>query len=734
MKKKLRLLYKPKVFILLFLSLFILSCSSENTGSTINVSSYYPVDVSPTALHEQIIVQFTKVSGIGAADTSACLPVYQLKIGTNSDVNSADDLGTISPNDSLLVRFSIKKTESAEDAAQGFPFFYYPELTDNQEYTIWLRSDFTQCGYGYSNWIYVKSSPVPMPTQLENVQVEQGDNHLRISWTKKQGELYAVHLNDCPSKEGQYTKWTPALSLNSDHYIVELENNDTVYDSSNGKSICIVSHNANGIIDSTGASTWKVFGVDIYNQEDEKARLQGQAATSNPAKPVINKDSVTGKNKRAEFTFNTVSTGESAVSNYQAGYSLDGSNFSNWVDVPFTQDTASATISGLENDKLYYIKIRASNSYSSQSSAWVESDAITVTPEYTPIDINDANQYLGIAEGDFIYAENVPHSDFWRISTSFNTGGRPNSDRLVRGKETALGNLFADGIYWYGSQMTTTAPDFAFLIGDMISQGIQANQTITPALLKSIITSDYIDDTLVVVTLKGSDLISNDDYNLDLNLYPAVGDSTNPYTKTLFGQAASVYRNGHYGGSGGTTYNGKWWAIPSAQVRYTIEYLPYDVNAFNTQFSQKCSTVDLSTGIDSDTGTLYDAVTDPKGCYLLTYEEANPESGNPTESSVMGYKRGRIQSGTLKINNSDIIPSADYKIITTTKTAKEMYVAFLGKNIEQITDDNGQPITLLNAMAEYIAYKNSVSPYLDGRIILSGGVPGDTANDFNSIP
>lgn len=131
-----KLFYKPKVFILLFISLFILSCSSENTESTINVSSYYPVDVSPTALHEQIIVQFTKVSGIGAADTSACLPVYQLKIGTNSDVNSAVDLGVISPNDSLLVRFSIKKSESAEDASYGFPFFYYPELTDNQEYTI----------------------------------------------------------------------------------------------------------------------------------------------------------------------------------------------------------------------------------------------------------------------------------------------------------------------------------------------------------------------------------------------------------------------------------------------------------------------------------------------------------------------------------------------------------------------------------------------------------------------
>lgn len=95
--------------------------------------------------------------------------------------------------------------------------------------------------------------------------------------------------------------------------------------------------------------------------------------------------------------------------------------------------------------------------------------------------------------------------------------------------------------------MTNINPDFAWLIGDMIGQSIQANQIITPAFLQTVITSDYLEDTLVYVTLNGSDLITDADYSLDLNLYPAVGDSSNPYTKTLFGQAASVYRNNHYG-------------------------------------------------------------------------------------------------------------------------------------------------------------------------------------------
>ena len=676
---KVSYLFKQKfLFMLLIMLALFTACSSSSNddgdnGGGINVSSYYPVDVSPTALHESINIQFNRVSGIGAEGTDACMPYYNLKIGTNDNVNSADDLGTIEYNNSLLVRFTIKKAKEDADSTEDFPFIYYPSLTDNTQYTIWLRSDFSHCGYGFSDWTFVQSTPVPLPTQLENVKVEQGDKHLRISWLKKQGELYSVHVDDCPKRAGQYSKWTPSLSLNSDHYIISLEN------------------------------------------------------TNQPAKPVINNPE--GKNKRAEFTFNVVSVGSASVSEYQAGYStsIEGP-YTYGENIVFTQDTVSSVIPELDNDKLYYIKLRAKNSASNND--WVESDPKSVTPVYTPVDLNDLNQYLGTATGDFIYAEDVPHSDFWRISQNYNAGGRPNSDRLTRGKETALGNLFVDAIKWYGTEMADIETDFAWLIGDMMSQGIQANQTITPGFLQMIITSDYLNDTLVTVTLNGSDLIANDDYNLDLNNYPTVGDESNPYTKTLFGQAAAVYRNNHYGGSGGTTYNGKWWGIPSSEVKYTIEYLPYSIDEFNTKFNTNCSTVNKSTGIDSDTNELYDAVNDPKKCYLLTYEQANPQSGNPIETSVMGYKRGKIQQNSLLINNQQILPNQQYKILTTTKTAREMYVAFLGKDVIPVLDENNQPVTMLKAVAEYIAYKNSISPYLDGRVKLSGGVPGNTANDY----
>ena len=446
MKKLFYFINAKLLFMLMLITVLLAACSEQDSKSNgdngLNVSSYYPLDISPTALHERITVQFNRVSGIGAENSDACLPYYDVKIGLGDDINTAYDLGTVEPNDSLLIRFAVKKTESASDSTEGFPFFYYTELSDNTEYTIWIRSNFSKCGYGQSNWTYVKATPIPYPSQLENVEVEQGDNHLRLSWDKKAGEIYSVHVDDCPSKEGQYSKWTPALSINNNHYIIELANNSELYDGSD-HSICIVSYNANGFLDADNKSTWKVFGKDIFTTVEEKSLLQGKPATAAPEKPVI--ENMQGKNKRAEFSFNTAPAGSAAVSVYQAGYSTDNANYT-WLEtaVPFNYDMANTVVSSLENGKLYYIKLRAKNSFSEN---FVESEPVTVTPEYTPVDLNDLNQYLGTAAGDFIYAEDVPHSDFWRISTNFNAGGRPNTDRLVRGKETALGNLFADAVF-----------------------------------------------------------------------------------------------------------------------------------------------------------------------------------------------------------------------------------------------------------------------------------------------
>lgn len=122
---------------------------------------------------------------------------------------------------------------------------------------------------------------------------------------------------------------------------------------------------------------------------------KGKPATAAPEKPVI--ENMQGKNKRAEFSFNTAPAGSAAVSVYQAGYSTDNANYT-WLEtaVPFNYDTANTVVSSLENGKLYYIKLRAKNSFLEN---FVESEPVTVTPEYTPVDLNDLNQYLGTAAG-----------------------------------------------------------------------------------------------------------------------------------------------------------------------------------------------------------------------------------------------------------------------------------------------------------------------------------------------
>ena len=48
---------------------------------------------------------------------------YDVKIGLGDDINTAYDLGTVEPNDSLLVRFAVKKSQSEADSTEGFPFF-----------------------------------------------------------------------------------------------------------------------------------------------------------------------------------------------------------------------------------------------------------------------------------------------------------------------------------------------------------------------------------------------------------------------------------------------------------------------------------------------------------------------------------------------------------------------------------------------------------------------------------
>jgi hypothetical protein len=84
------------------------------------------------------------------------------------------------------------------------------------------------------------------------------------------------------------------------------------------------------------------------------------------------------------------------------------------------------------------------------------------------------------------------------------------------------------------------------------------------------------------------------------------------------------------------------------------------------------------------------------------------------------YWHGRIKAGTLKLNGEDIVDDRNYRICTTTHVAGGEYYTILntqGANKVTINKVFG------HAVAEYIYDKQIITPRLDGRIKLEGGVP-----------
>ncbi len=691
-------------------SMSLAGCSSSSDdGNSIPVIA--PVDVAASVSGDIITLQFDRSDGIGP-EGNKVEPTYQYAISTSVDGEKHIFEQQV-PNEGNPIRFSIAKT-GADTSGISWTVVPY-DLVEGQQYYIFVRAIYA--GYGTSEWTWAASGIEAAPQPVENPKVELGDRRIVVSWTPKFGEQYGVNIDDCPKRINQLTPgfWDLKNIVSGDNIVFTVEDNTGTH------KLCMASTN------SKGAGEWYIFGtVDMEKGTITYDEFTAQAATEAPAAPsglIVTNEF----NGGLEVAFNTSLTGPASVSDYQYAYRAAGSDWSAWssVNIPYMTDRALGTVSfsiiSLENDRTYDIKIRAVNSAAPDG---VESsETVSGTPKYVAVNVNDPDFILGKANAEFIYAEDVPHSDFWRISETFKQGGRPSTDRLVRGKETALGNLFADAVQWFATEKGYN-PSFSFLVGDMINSGISSNAIITPRLLNGITSSDYQDDTIVIASVPGSLLIDPLDYDLDLNVYPAVGIE-NGYASTIFGQAASVYRNGHYGGSGrgGTTYHGAFWGMPSKEVRYTIEYLPYSLDLFNENFNGKPECVAAR---DANDGA-YDTKNDPYGCYLMPYDEANPESGSPTESSVMGYKRGKIKSGSLTINGEPIDSNKIYNVVTTKKIADSMYVAFLKANYV----DTG--VTLVQAVAEYIyntKYSVGIDPYLDGRVKLEGGVPGDYSNDF----
>lgn len=725
--------FRKTVMLLFIILISAAGCSSEdNNTSSVPVASVQ--SIQPIGKSGQIILQFTQLAGMGA--NSEVQPEYTLYINNKDDFATAKELGkhtqVLDGTGMAFLEFTIKKAKLETDIeGPNKKIFEYPELTDGVEYFIWINDCFE--GYGCGTPTKMSVVPVPMPTPLtpENIEFIPGDGTLTINF-KNQGayDEYGLFYNDVKCNYADVYKYAPQLTTTNNHYVLpNLDNGSEV------TPICLRSQNVN-----TAGPNAQVVR---YTGGKVEVLKMGTPTTTNDDNTAVNRTPVKSIEAPAEFSISLVKEankniiiswngdfeGSDAVNTYEVTASSEGSN--DIVEkASFDSKTIEHTILGLENGKTYNIKVRAVNAAGS-----IESNTITATPKETAINFNDLDYVLGSSDGTFIYAEDIPHSDFWRITSVYPQGGRPNTDRLTWGKETALGNMFADSLMWYAkNKLNRQDIDFAFIVGEMITNGIDSGKALTPRFLMGITNINYINDTLVIADIKGKYLINPEvDYKIDLENYPSLLslDGTETIGQTLFGQAAAIYRSGHYGAghTGAAAYKQKGWLSPSKEVRYTIEYLPYDLAEFTTRFQEKCGDVASNIGYDSEN--------DPKDCYSTsilinpadkTYPPYATDMSQTTgidDKVKWGYKRGKIQENSLTINGEQIDPEKTYKVLTTKKVADSLYIALL--KADKIEDTH---IVFWQAAAEYVAAAGKISPYLDGRVKLSGGVPGNSANDY----
>jgi len=102
--------------------------------------------------------------------------------------------------------------------------------------------------------------------------------------------------------------------------------------------------------------------------------------------------------------------------------------------------------------------------------------------------------------------------------------------------------------------------------------------------------------------------------------------------------------------------------------------------------------------------------------YTLEYPQAPP--ANTVINNPEPWQHGRIKD--LAINGAPIDDGKTYRIGTTDYLASGAY--FTGLHTDRIAIE-GFDILFWRGVAEYIYNKESVTPYLDGRIRIEGGVP-----------
>jgi hypothetical protein len=273
---------------------------------------------------------------------------------------------------------------------------------------------------------------------------------------------------------------------------------------------------------------------------------------------------------------------------------------------------------------------------------------------------------INLGNPDFVLGvqakEYIFGEDMPPLSPLSRTGDSNFQDNLHRAKETPIGNLFTDSAQWYLNVFSEPGKevDFVFLNTGYITAAMPSQ--VTDVTVRDImrVVGNSM-DKIVILTMKGSDV------------------------KALFEYAATHaphlgFRGNHSEGPGGQLFRSSGaWPIVSKELNYTIKY-PF--------VTREVMNMGAKLG-----------------------------SSNPV---VPPFFFGNIESGTLKLNGAIINDNDDYRVATTNYNVDELYTEPMLKASKE--EDTG--INYWHAVAEYIYDAETITPAIDGRIRIKGGVIG----------
>jgi hypothetical protein len=482
-----------KLLCYLLLLGFLTGCEDLSELTTTDDTGAIPrpaPEISLLAGDRRIEVVWTKVETAQS---------YRLYYGTDPDPASALEWPQIEVNETRRVSALITDLE------------YRP-------YYVWAKTVYT---HGVSDYSLIQTAtPLPPPELPPDFRVTllTGDEELDLTWPAVAGAAsYEVYYSASPTppdpgitnlppepEKGLVSAAAPADESDRGGALIQgLQNGVPYYLWVRG-------------VNTAGRSAYSTPGTGTP-----------QGATAPPASPVLSQ--VIGGDRKLTLSWPAVTWAKTYTVYCSADGTLPGEPVPEEnLSLSSAGKTLGAVISRLENHSPYTVWVRAHNTRGDSPF----SAPLTGTPQpKPPIDKDNNSFVIGSAAEEFIFAE------------------EGNSDRLTQKKETALANLFADGLNWYLREHPETYGDFdfVFLPGRYTRGGPLRKGTITVGTIRGIANADApvgISQSFSLITLTAAQIIQ------------------------LFDAVAAVHHDGRGGHPTGA------WGVVSEEVSYTIDYGP----------------------------------------------------------------------------------------------------------------------------------------------------------------